>query len=57
MNTYNFEGRPMNVYRACKYQNKWSVLDTQTGVYYFIGTGMKFCMTKAEELNSDTGVK
>lgn len=42
----------MNVYRACKYKNKWAVLDTKTYVYYFIGAGFKFCEAKAKELNS-----
>jgi hypothetical protein len=53
MEKYNYEGRTINVYRACKYQNKWAVLDTKTKVYYFIGTGMQFCMVKAKELNSN----
>lgn len=52
---YHFEGRPINVYRACKYQGKWAVLDTMTGVYYFIGTGMKHCMMRTNELNANKG--
>lgn len=41
------------MYIACKYGNKWAVLDTKTRVYYFIGTGKKFCQTKANELNQE----
>jgi|GEM_PF-4096457 len=43
----------MNVYRACKYKNKWAVYDTCTKVYYFVGTGMKNCIERAKELNKD----
>lgn len=38
-------------YKACKYGNKWAVLDTSSRVYYFIGTSKRFCQTKANELN------
>ena len=41
----------MNSYIATKYKGKWSVLDSKTKVYYFIGSGKLFCENKAKELN------
>ena len=42
------------MYIATKYQGKWSVLDTKTKVYYFIGCGKRFCEKKVQELNNES---
>ena len=34
-----------------KYKNKWAVLDSRTGVYYFIGCGKRYCEKRCRELN------
>ena len=39
------------MYIVTKYKNKWSVLDTKSNVYYFIGSGKKYCTEKANSLN------
>lgn len=39
------------MYVLAKYQGKWSVLDTKTRVYYFIGSGKKYCIERMNKLN------
>lgn len=41
------------IYKTVKYKGKWSVYDTRSRVYYFIGQGRLFCMQKAMELNKE----
>lgn len=41
------------MFKVTKYKGKWSILDTKTCVYYFIGSGKEFCTKKAIELNKE----
>lgn len=38
------------MYILAKYKNKWSVLDTKSNVYYFIGAGRAYCIKRLKEL-------
>jgi len=42
----------MKLYKVEKYRGKWSILDTKTRVYYFIGCGKQYCIEKCRQLNS-----
>ena len=45
------------IYVIAKYKGRWSVLDTVTNVYYFIGMGKKYCKNKCDDLNMYETIK
>ena len=45
------EDIPNKGFAVVKYRGKWSVLDTITGVYYYIGKGYKVCREACDRLN------